>query len=59
MQIIDNQIRVEITVIMQIVGAQQHTCGHHAVSPQKLVCISEYNKKMFVILGVFSSIRHI
>ena len=30
---IKNQIRVEITVVMQIVGDQQHTCGHHAASP--------------------------
>ena len=30
MQTIDPEIRVEITVIMQIVGAQQHACYHHA-----------------------------
>ena len=37
MQTIDHQIQVEITVIMQRVRAQQHTCWHHAASSHNYV----------------------
>ena len=39
MQTIDHQIQVEITVIMQIVGAQQHMCWYHAASPHSIINI--------------------
>ena len=39
MQTIDHQIQVEITVVMQIVGPQQYTCGHHAASPHMAITL--------------------
>ena len=52
MQTIDHQIQVEITVIMQIVGAQHNTCCHHAASTQ-VYFVYKDTDGMIILLKIF------